>query len=417
MNSDPIQSFDTVFINCRLATMQKNAVSPVLNAALAVSGGKIAWLGSMKDLPADTSANTRIDCQNHWLLPGFVDCHTHLVWAGSRSNEFEMRLEGATYEQIANQGGGITSTVRATRKADPSLLYHLALKRITHLLHSGVATVEIKSGYGLDLETELKMLDVIAKLGENVDLHIEPTFLGAHTLPPEYKDHPDDYIDLVINTMLPAVKAQGIATAVDMFCERIAFSLPQTRKVLRAAAHMGFPVKLHAEQLSDTNGAAFAASLGALSCDHLEYITRSGVKAMADNRSVAVMLPGAFYYLKETQKPPVALFRELKVPMAVSTDLNPGSSPVHSILLALNMSCQLFGLTCEEALLGATINGAKALGLSESKGSLEKGKDADLVLWDIDRPADLCYLTGISPVDFIMIDGKMIHTPGKPSGK
>lgn len=401
------KSIDTLFIHCHLATMTFNSLSVIENGALAVSGEKISWVGREKDLPEDysTRCNKIIDCRNRWVLPGFVDCHTHLVFAGSRSNEFELRLKGATYEEIAKTGGGIFSTVKATRNASREDLLTIASKRVKALIRQGVTTLEIKSGYGLDLETELKLLDVIGQFKKAFPLHIEPTFLGAHALPPEFQNNPDGYIDLVTQAMLPKVKAQGIATAVDVFCERIAFSLEQTKRVFEIATGLGFRVKLHAEQLSDSNGAALASQFNALSCDHLEYLSLSGAEKMAQHKVTAVLLPGAFYYLKEKQKPPVQAFRDLKIPMAVSTDLNPGSSPVYSMPLILNMACILFGMTCEEALLGATINGAKALGLEQVKGSLEPGKDADLVIWDIDAPLDLVYFSGLSPVDRMMIKG------------
>jgi imidazolonepropionase len=400
----------TLFTRCRLAAMAGGRLSVIENGALAVSGEKIAWLGKEKDLPQDygTRCKTMVDCQNRWILPGFVDCHTHLVWAGSRSHEFEMRVRGIGYEEIAKQGGGILSTVRATRAASREVLLDLASKRVNTLLRKGITTLEIKSGYGLDLETELKLLDVVGDLQRAFPLHIEPTFLGAHALPPEFQGNPDGYTDLIIRAMLPKVKAQGIATAVDVFCERMAFSLEDTRKIFEAATALGFRVKLHAEQFSDSHGAALAASFKALSCDHLEYLSPSGAGAMARHNVTAVLLPGAFYYLKEKQSPPVQTFRDLKIPMALATDLNPGSSPVFSMTLILNMACLLFGLTCEEALLGATLNGAKALGLDRAKGSLEPGKDADLVVWDIDDPSDLCCFTGLDPVDKVMIKGRFI---------
>ncbi|MCD4719978.1 MAG: imidazolonepropionase [Desulfobacula sp.] len=403
---------DTLFINCHVATMADNALSIIKNAALAITGKTISWIGKKKEVPdlLKTKGPKVIDCHNGWILPGFVECHTHLVWAGSRSNEFEMRLNGASYEEISKKGGGISSTVTATRNASKEELFILASKRVDALLKQGITSLEIKSGYGLNLETELKTLDVIQLLDKKFPLHIEATFLGAHALPFEFANNPDGYIDLVTQTMLPEVKAQGIATAVDAFCEPIAFTLTQTKKVFETAKDLGFNIKLHAEQLSNSNGAALASEFNALSCDHLEYLSLSGAKKMAQHNVAAVLLPGAFYFLKETKKPPVDTFRDLKIPMAVSTDLNPGSSPVHSMTLILNMACMLLGLTCEEALLGATINGARALGLELSKGSIEPGKDADLVVWDIDTPEDLCYLAGLTPIDVVMIKGRIHQT-------
>ncbi len=418
---------DTLLINCHIATMADNSLSIIQNAAIAVTGQTISWVGKKEDLPLIFQAQNSkpqgfkssnfksgyakiIDCKNRWILPGFVDCHTHLVHGGSRSNEFEMRLNGASYEEISKQGGGIFSTVNATRNTSKDRLYESASKRVKTLLKQGITTLEIKSGYGLNLKTELKILEIIKQLNKNFPLDIEATFLGAHALPKEFTGDPDGYIDLVTDEMLPKVKAQGIATAVDVFCENIGFSLDQTRKVFEKAQKLGFNLKLHAEQLSDSKGAALASEFNALSCDHLEYLDLHGAKKMAQHNVVAVLLPGAFYYLKETQTPPVEIFRELEIPMAVSTDLNPGTSPVHSMTLILNMACILFGMTCEEALLGASINAAKALGLEKSKGSIEPGKDADLVLWDIETPADLCYLSGLNPVEVVMIKGKLEYT-------
>jgi imidazolonepropionase len=404
------QTIDTLFTRCRIAAMAGNSLAVIENGALAVSGEKIAWVGKEKDLPQDygTRCKTIADCQNRWIMPGFVDCHTHLVWAGSRSHEFEMRVRGVGYEEIAKQGGGILSTVRATRVASREDLLALASKWVNTMIRKGITTLEIKSGYGLDLETELKILDVVGDLQRVFPLHIEPTFLGAHALPPEFCGNPGGYTDLIITAMLPAVKAQGIATAVDVFCERMAFSLEDTQKIFETASVLGFRVKLHAEQFSDSHGAALASSFNALSCDHLEYLSPSGAEEMARHKVTAVLLPGAFYYLKEKQRPPVQTLRDLKIPMALATDLNPGSSPVFSMTLILNMACLLFGLTCEEALLGATLNGAKALGLDRAKGSLEPGKDADLVIWDIDQPSDLCCFTGLDPVGRVMIKGRFI---------
>jgi len=406
------ENIDRLFTNCRVATMANGRYNSMENAALAVSGNKIAWIGSMDALPDPLPGNiVQTDCNNHWILPGFVDCHTHLIWAGSRAGEFEMRLAGATYAEIATAGGGIFSTVKATRAANEQRLFDLASRRMTRFLSQGITTVEIKSGYGLNLETELKMLVVAGRLKQAFPQHIEATFLGAHTVPPEFSGRSDAYIQEVTQVMLPKVKTQGIATAVDAFCENIAFSREQTRQVFDAAKDLGFDIKLHAEQLSDSDGTGLAAEMGALSCDHLEYLSDDGARKMADHGTVAVLLPGAFHYLKETRVPPVTLFRQLKIPMAVSTDLNPGSSPVFSMLPVLNMACLLFGLTCEEALAGATFHGAAAMGLADRKGSLAPGKDADFVIWNVDTPADLCYLTGITPLEQVVIGGQTVHLP------
>lgn len=410
-NDNPFpENVDQLFLNCRVATMAHGRYNMIEAAALAVAGDKIAWIGPMDALPGplpDTARKT--DCQNRWILPGFVDCHTHLIWAGSRAKEFEMRLAGASYADIANAGGGIFSTVKATRAADEDTLFDLASRRMAHFLNQGITTVEIKSGYGLDLKSELKMLAVAGRLQQAFPQHIQATFLGAHAVPLEFAGRSDDYVRQVMDVMLPEVKHQGIAACVDVFCENIAFSREQTRQVFEKAKNLGFSIKLHAEQLSDSSGAALAAEMGALSCDHLEYLSDEGAKKMADHGTVAVLLPGAFHYLKETRVPPVETFRQLAVPMAVATDLNPGSSPVFSMLPVLNMACLLFGLTCEQALAGATFHGAAALGLGDCKGSLARGKDADFVIWDVDTPADLCYLTGITPLKQVVIGGKPIH--------
>jgi len=409
-SSNPFfKNVDQVFTHCRLATMAKGDYGIMENAALAVSGKKIAWIGAMEALPEITGTIKVTDCHNQWMLPGFVDCHTHLIWAGSRAKEFEMRLAGASYADIAKAGGGILSTVKATRAADEDTLFELGSGRMAHLLTQGITTVEIKSGYGLDLASELKMLAAAGRLDKACPQHVIATFLGAHSLPPEFFGQADAYIKNVVEVMLPLVKDQGIATAVDVFCETIAFSRHQTRQVFEKALDLGFAIKLHAEQLSDSGGTALAAQLGALSCDHLEYLSVAGARKMADHGTVAVLLPGAFYYLKETRVPPVDIFRNLGISMAVSTDLNPGSSPVHSMIPVLNMACLLFGLTCEEALAGATIHAAEALGMAGSKGSLEPGKDADFVIWDVTSPADLCYLSGITPLKMVVIAGQTAY--------
>nr|WP_320193546.1 imidazolonepropionase [uncultured Desulfobacter sp.] len=402
--------WDTLFVHADIATMAHGRYNIIKDGAIGVSNGKIQWIGPYEQLQTDpTIANEVIDCKDQWILPGFVDCHTHLIWAGSRSNEFEMRLSGASYEQIAKQGGGIASTVTAVREASEDRLFTIASQRISHFLSRGTTCVEIKSGYGLDLENELKMLAVADRLNQHFPLHICPTFLGAHALPPEYKGRADDYVDLIIDTMLPGIKRQEIACAVDVFCESIAFSLAQTKRLFTAATDMGLPVKLHAEQLSDSGGAALAAQFNALSCDHLEYLSLDGVKAMAHAGVTAVLLPGAYYMLKQTRTPPVKNLIRLDVPMALATDLNPGTSPVYDMAAVMNMGCVLFGLTCEQALAGATINGAKALGLDNRKGSLETGKDADFVVWDIDSPADLSYQMGICCVNKVVITGKIAY--------
>ena len=376
--------------------MDTNVPAPygmIKNAALGVAGGKITWLGPQSDLPAH-KAEKKHDCEGGWITPGLVDCHTHLVFAGNRAREFELRLEGASYEDIAKAGGGIASTVSATRAATFEELLLQSSVRLLNMMSRGVTTLDIKSGYGLDFENEQKMLRVAQHLAKSHKIRIQKTFLGAHALPPEYQGRPDDYIDVVCNDMLPRLVKQRLVDAVDGFCEHIGFTQAQIRLVFKAARAHGLPVKLHAEQLSNMGGAALAAEFGALSADHLEYIDEDGVKAMAQAGTVAVLLPGAFYVLKERQKPPLDLFRTYGVPVALATDCNPGSSPLTSPTLVLNMACTLFGMTPEEALAGMTINGARALGMDRDIGSLEIGKNADLAIWPIDHPAELAYWLG-----------------------
>ncbi|MCP3900258.1 MAG: imidazolonepropionase [Desulfobacteraceae bacterium] len=387
--------------------MANNNYSTIIDGAIGVSGNKISFVGKKSDLPKSYTEKYWIihDMEKSWILPGLVDCHTHLVYGGSRSKEFEMKLAGVSYEEIARKGGGIFSTVKETRKESIDKLYEQALKRVNCLFSQGATTIEIKSGYGLDLDCELKMLEVIKKLDDNHPCTIKATFLGAHALPHEFRGKSDQYIDFVVDQVLPEVKKQGIATSVDAFCENIGFSLKETEKVLKKAKDLGFDIKLHAEQLTDSSSASMAAELGALSCDHLEYVSKRSLEKMAQNNVIAVLLPGAFYYLKEKQKPPIGLLREFEIPMAVSTDLNPGSSPVLSLPFATNMACVLFGLTPREALLGVTVNGAKALGLEKQKGTIEVGKDADFVAWDIAEPCDLSYYTGISNAKITVIHG------------
>jgi imidazolonepropionase len=382
------------------------------NGALAVCGEKIAWVGKRNALPADleSKADKIYEADGGWVTPGLVDCHTHLVYAGSRAREFELRLQGATYEEIARQGGGIRSTVTATREADEESLLNQSVPRLVALMQEGVTTVEIKSGYGLDLETEMRMLRVARRLGERYPVTVVPTFLGVHALPPEYEGKSDQYVDFVCREGMPQVAAQKLAVAVDAFCESIGFKPEQTERVFKAAKKMGLAVKLHAEQLSDLQGAALAARYGALSADHLEHVSKEGVKAMADSGTVAVLLPGAFYFLRETRVPPIDLLRRYEVPMALSTDCNPGSSPTVSLLLMLNMACTLFRLTPEEALAGITRNGARALGLQNTIGTLEQGKNADFVIWDISEPAELAYRIGSNAPTHVVRKGQIIRT-------
>ena len=402
------QKVDKLWVNANLATMRpENPYGKIENGALATQGQTIAWAGPVSSLPPDAAdrAAEVIDLAGAWVTPGLVDCHTHLVYAGNRAHEFELRLKGASYEDIARQGGGILSTVAATRRADQEELVGQSARRLAYLLAEGVTTIEIKSGYGLDLETELKQLRVARILGERFPVTVCPTYLGAHALPPEYAGQSDAYIDFICETVLPKVARENLALAVDAFCETIAFSREQTERFFRAAAGHGLKVKLHAEQLSDQQGAALAAKYGALSADHLENVSAQGVKAMARAGTVAVLLPGAFYFLRETRLPPIDLFREHKVPMAVSTDCNPGTSPTVSLILMLNMACTLFGLTPEEALAGVTQNAAQALGLGQRIGTLEPGKDADLVVWDIAEPAELAYGLGHNPCRLVVRRG------------
>jgi imidazolonepropionase len=392
--------WDTLWIGARVATMQGGRYGAIERGALATAGAQIAWVGPESALAGapDTLARQVVDCDGRWITPGLIDCHTHLVHAGHRARELELRLEGASYEDIARAGGGILSTVRATREVSDATLARESSARLARLAAEGVTTVEIKSGYGLDMATELKMLRVARLLGEVGDVDVRTTFLGAHALPPELAERPDDYVELVCAEMLPAVAAAGLADAVDVFCERIAFTPAQAARVLDTARSMGLPVKVHADQLSDGGGAALAARFGALSADHLEYTSEAGVAALAAAGTVAVLLPGAFYVLRESQLPPVAALRRHGVPIAVATDANPGTSPLTSILLAMNMACTLFRLTPEEALAGATVHAARALGLDASRGTLEAGKQADFAVWSVDVPAELAYRLGDNPL-------------------
>ena len=403
------ETVDSLWVDVHLATMTDSGPYGIIkDGALAIGGDKIAWVGKRSDLPVDfeSRADGVYEGKSCWITPGLVDCHTHLVYAGSRASEFELRLQGATYEEIARQGGGIRSTVAATREADEDALFKQSASRLQALLREGVTTVEVKSGYGLDLETEMRMLRVARNLGQNNPVTVVPTYLGAHALPPEYEGRSDDYIDFVCQTVMPEVAAQKLAVSVDAFCESIGFTPDQIERVFKTAKKMGLTVKLHAEQLSDLQGAELAARHSALSAEHLEFVSEEGVKAMAASGTVAVLLPGAFYFLGETRRPPVDLLRRYSVPMALATDCNPGSSPTTSLLLMLNMACTLFKMTPEEALVGVTRNGASALGLQHKIGTLEQGKDADFVVWDIAEPAELAYRLGFNPLQQVVRQGK-----------
>ncbi|RJG15306.1 imidazolonepropionase [Massilia cavernae] len=396
--------WDDLFTNVHLATMA-GGYGEIRDASIAVKDGRIAWIGKRGEEPY--KAKRVHDGDGNWLTPGLVDCHTHIVHAGNRSDEFEARLNGATYEDIARAGGGIMSTVRATRAASPDELLRQSLPRVESLVKEGVTTIEIKSGYGLTLEDEAKMLRVARRVAEMLPVSVATTFLGAHALPPEYAGRPDEYIDAICERMLPALVKEGLADAVDAFCERIGFTNQQAERVFAAADALGLPVKLHAEQLSDQQGAQLVARYQGLSADHLEHLTLEGIAAMAAAGTVAVLLPGAYYFLRDSTPPPVAALREAGVRMAVATDCNPGTSPMTSILLAMNMACTLWRLTPQEALAGVTIHAARALGLHEQIGSLEIGKKADFALWDIARPADLSYGIGFNPCRGTVRAGKL----------
>ena len=394
------ERFDRIWHNARLATMHGDRpdLDEIERGLIAARDGRIVYAGAQSDFPGDTDATEQIDCEGRWITPGLVDCHTHLVFGGNRAHEFELRLKGASYEEIARAGGGIVSTVAATRKATESELVVGALPRLDALIGEGVTTIEIKSGYGLNTETEMRQLSAARRLGTKRPVAIRTSFLGAHALPPEADGDKDRYIDLVCNEMLPAVAQAGLADAVDAFMEGIAFSAEQTARVFRAAKALGLPVKLHADQLSNLGGAALAADFSALSADHLEHSDGAGAAAMAKAGTVAVLLPGAFYFIRETQKPPVELFRSHGVRMALATDCNPGSSPLTSLLLAMNMGATLFRMTVTECIAGTTREGARALGVLDDTGTLEVGKWCDLAIWDIDRPAELVYRIGFNPL-------------------
>jgi imidazolonepropionase len=400
--------WDHLWVNLRLTTMAQHGVAygAIADGALAIVGDRIAFVGRRDDLPGppDRLAAAVHDGGGRWMTPGLIDCHTHLVFAGARAREFELRLEGASYAEIARQGGGIVSTVAATRAADDDALLAASLPRLDCFLREGVTTIEIKSGYGLDTASELKMLRVARRLGEIRPVSVAASFLGAHALPTEYAGRQGAYVELVCDEMLPAVAASGLADAVDAFCESIAFSPDETARIFAVAGRLGLRVKLHADQLDDLGGAALAARFGALSADHLEYSSAESVRAMAASGTVAVLLPGANYFLRERQMPPVAAFREAGVPIAIASNCNPGSAPVLSLLLMMSMAATLFRLTPEEALAGVTRNAARALGLAD-RGILAAGKRADLALWNIAEPAELAYWIGRNPLHAVVQGG------------
>ncbi len=390
---------DFVLKNARIATMADNGAPYGLidNGAVAIRDGRIAWVGASDAIPADYAGFETEELHGRLVTPALIDCHTHIVAGGNRANEFEMRLNGASYEEVARAGGGIVSTVKATRAASEDELLAAALPRVDQLIGEGVCVIEVKSGYGLDLETELRMLRVARRIADARDIRIRTSFLGAHAIPPEYRDRADAYIDEACIPALKQAADEGLADAVDGFCESIAFSPQQIARVFDAARRLGLPVKLHAEQLTDQGGAKLAASYDALSVDHLEYVGEDGVTAMKDSESVAVMLPGAFYTLRERQLPPIDLFRKHGVPMAVATDCNPGSSPLSSLLTAMNMACTLFRMTPEEVLAGATRIAAQALGLPDA-GMIKPGFRADLAVWNVESPAELAYRIAFNPL-------------------
>lgn len=397
------KSCDLLIHNAQLITCADNgqAFGLIENGAVACDEGKIVWVGSTDQLP-EFDAKERMDAQGQIVTPGLIDCHTHLVFAGSRANEFAMRLAGASYEEIARAGGGILSTVKATRDASLDELVDSTCKRLEHLKSQGVLTVEIKSGYGLDFDNEIKMLKAAQAAGEKTAVAVKTTLLAAHALPPEYKDNPDDYIGLICQQIIPHVAKNKLADAVDAFCEGIGFSYDQTKLVFDAAARWGLPVKLHADQLSDLGGAGLVAEYGGLSADHIEYTSVASIKKMAESHTVATLLPYAFYALQETQKPPIAAFRKHGIDMAIATDSNPGTAPTTNIMQCLHMACTQFGLTVEEAIMGVTINAAKALGIEDNKGSLVVGKAAEMILWDTDEIADLVYWQGTNLLNKII---------------
>ena len=396
--------WDRVWVGADLATMDEDGgIGHLPDGVLAIRDGRIAWVGTAAQLDSlQWSAEVATDARGLWITPGLIECHTHLVYAGDRSNEFAARLRGATYEEISRAGGGIVSTMRATRAASEDELLAQSLPRARALASEGVTTLEVKSGYGLDLDSELKMLRVAQRLGEQLGIDVVKTFLGAHALPPEFANRQDDYVRHVCDDMLPAVAAENLAEAADVFCERIAFTREQTERVFERARSLGLALRLHADQLSDGGGGELAARYGALSADHLEYTSEASLQLMAERGVVAGLLPGAFYFLRETRLPPIEQMRALGIPMAVSTDCNPGTSPISSLLLAMNMACVLFRMTATEVLRGVTVNAARALGLGSDRGMLREGMRADLVVWRLRHPEQLCAEVGAHrPVEIV----------------
>ena len=402
--------WDRLLLNATLATFAGDAPYGLIeHGAIALHHGRIAWLGRMDALPdAPAALAVAVESLDGALVtPGLIDCHTHLVFGGDRAHEFDMRLNGASYEEIARAGGGIVASVNATRAASEEQLFAQSLPRAQALRADGVTTLEIKSGYGLDLDSERRMLRVARRIGRELGISVRTSFLGLHALPPEYRDRRDAYVSLVCDTLLPALAAEGLVDAVDAFCEGIGFSREETRRVFERAKLLGLPVKLHAEQLSDLGGAALVAEYGGLSADHLEHLGEDGIRAMAAAGTVAVLLPGAFYALRETKHPPIDLLRQHGVPMAIATDCNPGTSPLLSLRLAAGMACTLFRLTPQEALRGVTVNAARALGLHD-RGTLAPGQRADLVIWNVKQPAALCYWIGGALVRAVLVGGESV---------
>ncbi len=411
---------ERVLTNLRLVTLSSetsadnNGYQIIEDGMVGITNGKIMFVGSVSDSPLACHNDLHghpdvIDCGNALVTPGLIDCHTHLVFAGNRANEFEQRLTGMPYEEIAKRGGGIISTVQATREATEDELYQLAIKRLDGLKRDGVTTIEIKSGYGLTLKDELKMLRVARRIGDMPDIKVSTTLLAAHAVPPEYKNRADDYIDYVCQHIIPAAVEQGLADYVDVFCEGIGFSTQQCQRVFETAKHYGLGIKGHTEQLSNLGGSALAARMGATSVDHIEHLDLDGVAALAANNTVATLLPGAYYFLRETQRPPIEHLRKLQVPMAISTDFNPGTSPIASLRTMMNMACTFFRLTPEECLRGVTCNAAQALGLEASRGKISVGMEADLALWDIDTPAELSYRLGVPDLIARIVDGEIFY--------